>query len=432
MVLEQRLDHNFNLMTLIRFGWCLVLTSLATACGGNNAETSSPSTASAPPQWSVKVEPLDPPAGATSMGSQLTSSSRGVLVSWLEQADPNYALKFAERANGGAWSPATTVASSKDWFVSAADVPTVLRMKDGTLVANWYPAVDFRLEAYDIRLAYSKDEGKTWSTPLVPHHDKTRTQHGFVSMFEMPTGGLGLVWLDGRNQGKQPEDAEMALYFGSFDPSWKQTAEVAANTRVCECCTTSAVVTPDGVVAAFRDRSAKEIRDIHVTRLENGKWSDAQIVHADNWEIDACPVNGPALSARGRQLAAAWFTGKDDKGQAFAAFSDDAGRTWGNPIRLDDQASLGHVDIELLDDGSAVATWVEFADDRSQFRMRRVESSGAKSPAITINGNSRVSGYPRVARSGNELVFTWTEGSEGEGTQKVKGATARLPRASAP
>ncbi len=187
------------------------------------------------------------------------------------------------------------------------------------------------------------------------------------------------------------------------------------------------MVTPDGVVAAFRDRSAKEIRDIHVSRLENGKWTDAQVVHADNWEIDACPVNGPALSARGRQLAAAWFTGKDDKGQAYAAFSSDAGRTWGAPIRLDDETSLGHVEVEMLDDGSAIATWVEFADDRSQFRMRRVEPSGMKSAAITISGNSRVSGYPRVARSGNELVFAWTEGIEGEGALKVKGAIARLP-----
>jgi hypothetical protein len=360
------------------------------------------------------------------MAPQLTTSSRGVLVSWLEQADPEFVLKFTERS-GSAWAAAQKIASSKNWFVSAADVPSVLRMRDGTLVANWYPAVDFRLEAYDIRLAYSTDEGKTWSNPLVPHHDKTRTQHGFVSLFEMPTGGLGLVWLDGRNQGKQPEDAEMALYFGSFDTSWKQTAEVAANTRVCECCTTSAVVTPDGVVAAFRDRSAKEIRDIHVARLDSGKWTDAQIVHADNWEIDACPVNGPALSARDRALVAGWFTAKDDKGQALAAFSNDAGRTWGVPIRLDDEASLGHVDVEMLDDGSAVATWVEFADDRSQFRMRRIEPSGMWSPSITVNGNSRVSGYPRVARSGNELVFAWTEGSEGEGTQKVRGAVARLP-----
>jgi hypothetical protein len=379
----------------------------------------------------VKVEPLDVPAGASSMAPQLTASNRGVLVSWLEQADPEFVLKFAERANG-AWSAPQKIASDKNWFVSAADVPTVLRLSDGTLVANWYPAVDFRLEAYDIRLSYSKDDGKTWARPLVPHHDKTRTQHGFVSLFEMPSGGLGLVWLDGRNQGKQPEDAEMAMYFASYDTAWKQTAEVSANARVCECCTTSAVVTPDGVVAAFRDRSPKEIRDIHVSRLENGKWTDAQVVHADNWEIDACPVNGPALSARGRQLAAAWFTGKDDKGQAYAAFSADAGRTWGAPIRLDDEMSLGHVEVEMLDDGSAIATWVEFADDRSQFRMRRVEPSGMKSAAITISGNSRVSGYPRVARSGNELVFAWTEGIEGEGALRVKGAIARVPRAIAP
>jgi hypothetical protein len=418
-------------MTLIHTARCLVIAAIATGCGSGNPETAAPTTSAAPPAWTVKVEPLDVPAGENSMAPQLTASNRGVLVSWLEQADPEYVLKFAERSSG-AWSPAQKIASDKNWFVSAADVPTVLRLSDGTLVANWYPAVDFRLEAYDIRLSYSKDEGKTWARPLIPHHDNTRTQHGFVSLFEMPAGGLGLVWLDGRNQGKQPEDAEMAMYFASYDTAWKQTAEVSANARVCECCTTSAVVTPDGVVAAFRDRSAKEIRDIYVSRLENGKWTDAQVVHADNWEIDACPVNGPALSARGRQLVAGWFTGKDDKGQAYAAFSTDAGRTWSAPIRLDDQTSLGHVDVEMLDDGSAVATWVEFADARSQFRMRRVEPSGMRSASITINGDGRVSGYPRVARSGNELVFAWTEGVEGEGALKVKGAIARVPRATAP
>lgn len=374
----------------------------------------------------MKLDPQYMSPGPNTSAPQLTTSGRGVIASWLEQADTSFNLKFAERSKG-TWSEQHTIASDRNWFVSAADVPSVMRMSNGTLVANWYPAVDFRLEAYDIRLSYSTDEGRTWAAPIVPHHDKTRTQHGFVSLFEMPAGGLGLVWLDGRNQGKQPEDAEMALYFASFDSSWKQTIEVSANERVCECCTTSAVVTPDGVVAAFRDRSPKEIRDIHVTRLENGQWTDAQVVHADNWEIDACPVNGPALSARGRQLAAAWFTGKDDKGQAFAAFSSDAGRTWGAPIRLDDQTSLGHVDVEMLDDGSAVATWVEFADSRSQFRLRRVETSGRRSASINISGESRVSGYPHVARSGNELVFVWTEGSEGEGMQRVRGAVARLP-----
>jgi hypothetical protein len=416
-------------MTPVHATACLLLASLAfggasIGCRGEpGTRTAAPA---ASPAWTVTLDPEYMSPGANTSAPQLTTSSRGVIASWLEQVDTSFNLKFSERSKG-MWSEPQIIASDKNWFVSAADVPTVMRMSNGTLVANWYPAVDFRLEAYDIRLAYSKDEGKTWSRPLVPHHDNTRTQHGFVSMFEMPSGGLGLVWLDGRNQGKQPEDAEMALFFGSFDAAWKQTAEAVANTRVCECCTTSAVVTPDGVVAAFRDRSPKEIRDIHVTRLENGKWTDAQVVHADNWEIDACPVNGPALSARGSQLVAAWFTAKDDKGQAFASFSRDAGRTWGMPIRLDDEASLGHVDVEMLDDGSAVATWVEFADKRSQFRMRRIEPSGMRSPSLTINGDTRVSGYPRVARSGNELVFAWTEGVEGEGAQKVRGAVATLP-----
>ncbi|HLG58272.1 MAG TPA: sialidase family protein [Vicinamibacterales bacterium] len=420
-------------MTIIQTTRCLLIAALSASCGGGGSQQVASTTAApAAPAWTVNIEPLEIPAGDKTSQPQLTVSNRGVLLSWLEQGETDFTLKFAERS-GTAWSAAQKVASGNDWFISSADVPSVIRMRDGTLVANWYPAVDFRVEAYDIRLTYSKDEGKAWARPIVPHHDKTRTQHGFVSMFEMPSGGLGLVWLDGRNQGKEPEDAEMALYFASFDTAWKQTAETSANTRVCECCTTSAVVTPDGVVAAFRDRSPKEVRDIHVSRLENGTWSDAQIVHADNWAIDACPVNGPALSARGRQLAAAWFTGKDDKGQAFAAFSPDAGRTWGAPIRLDDQSSLGHVDIELLDDGSAVATWVEFADGRSQFKTRRVESSGTRSGATNIApGPGRISGYPRVARSGDELIFAWTEGAEEEGAQKVRGAIARVPRATAP
>jgi hypothetical protein len=144
-------------------------------------------------------------------------------------------------------------------------------------------------------------------------------------------------------------------------------------------------------------------------------------------------VNGPALSASGRNLAAAWFTAKGDQGQAYAAFSTDAGRTWGTPIRLDDGKSLGHVDIEMLDGTSAVATWAEFADQRARFRMRRVEADGTRSAPVEIAGSGagHVSGYPRLARQGDELVFAWTESSsedEGAGTQQVKAAVARLPR----
>ena len=417
-------------MTRVLSAAAILVALFTVSCGRSTAPEEK--AASAPPgpvAWNVTVTPLDVPAGAKSVEPQLTASSRGVLLSWVEQSDKGAALKYVERTQG-AWSQPQIVATGNDWFLSYADMPTVLRLRDGTLVANWYIATNRLAEGYDILLAYSKDEGKTWSRPFKPHRDKTKTQHGFASMFEPPAGGLGLVWLDARDQENNttdPEGGVVSLYAASFDATWKQTGESLVNTRVCECCTTAAAATDEGVVTAFRDRSDKEIRNIAVSRLEGGKWTDASVVHDDNWEIDSCPINGPALSARGRDVAVAWFSAKDDKGRAFAAFSNDGGRTWGQPIQLEDQVSRGYVDIEMLEDGSAVATWVEFADGRSQFRMRRVQSSGARSAAVTIVNNAAgVTGYPRVARSGNELVMAWNEGS-GEESLRVKTAVARLP-----
>ena len=326
-----------------------------------------------------------------------------------------------------------TVASGTDWFVNWADVPSVIRLDDGTLAANWLQVTDARTEAYNLRLTYSKDDGKTWAPSFLPHNDGTKTQHGFASLFQMPNAGLGVIWLDGRDIELSKdlptfEGGEMAVRFASYDSGWKQTADSEVNPRVCECCPTTAVVTSDGVLTAFRGRDAKDIRDIHVSRLENGKWTAAAPVHVDNWEIFACPVNGAMLSANGRNVAAAWFTVKNEQGQSYAAFSNDAGRTWGTPIRLDERGSLGRVDIEMLDNGSAVATWIEFADQKSQIKLRLVDPSGARSPAVAVAAlsDSRASGYPRVARHDNELVLAWTE-STGEGAQTVKMATAQLP-----
>jgi len=398
----------------------LVLAACTPARDNSAEETSAaPAADAAAP---IALEPLALPAAGQTTYPQLTTSPQGVILSWMENETTAPTLNFAERTGAG-WSPARTVAASDNWFLSSADVPTVMRMSDGTLVATTYPAVDPAMEAYDLLLSYSRDDGKTWSRPISPHHDGTKTQHGFASLYEMPGGALGLVWLDGR--GKE----SMALFHGAFDNAWKQTAESAIDDRACECCQTAVAMTADGPLVAFRDRSPREIRDIYASLFTGGAWTQPRPVFVDNWRIEACPVNGPALSARERQVAAAWFTVKDDNAQTYAAFSQDAGRTLGTPIRLDDGTALGHVDIEMLDDGSAVATWVEFADERSQLRMRRIESSGARSAAVVVSDGTigRVSGYPRIARHGSDLILAWTESAGGEeGGQAVKGAIARM------
>jgi hypothetical protein len=385
--------------------------------------------AQTPQPWTLKVQPLELASQRGSNGAQVSVSKRGVLVSWLETDNDEPTLKFAERTANG-WTPPVKVASGEDWFITEADTPSVLRLSNGTLVADWMQSSSDEFEASNLRLSYSKDDGKTWSKTFLPHHDGTITQHAFATLFELANGNLGLVWLDGRLTVKDREHGPMTLRYGAYNAQWAQVSDRGIDARVCDCCTTSVAMTADGPIAVYRDRTDAEVRDIYVTRYENGAWTAGKPVHNDGWSIHACPVNGPAISASGRNVAVAWFVAKNDQGQAFAAFSNDAGRTWGQPIRLDDAASLGKVEIEMLDDGSAVAAWTEFANQRSQFRARRIEASGAKSAPVTIAGaagSGRVGGVPRMARSGGELVFAWVDTPENGGIGGVKTAAAALP-----
>jgi len=384
--------------------------------------------AQAPQPWNLSVQPVQLNAQRGSSGVQLTTSKKGVLVSWLDMDNDEPTLKFAERTTAG-WTQPVNVASGEDWFVTEADTPSVLRLSNGTLVADWMQSSSDEFEASNLRLSYSKDNGKTWSKSFLPHHDGTVTQHAFATLFELANGNLGLVWLDGRLTVKDREHGPMTLRYGAYNAQWAQVSDRAIDAKVCDCCTTSVATTADGPIAVYRNRTDDEIRDIYVTRYEKGAWTAGKSVHADGWVIQACPVNGPAISALGRNVAVAWFTAKNDQGQAWAALSSDAGRTWSQPIRLDDAASMGKVDIEMLDDGSAVAAWIEFANQRSTLRARRVEASGAKSAAVSIAGapgTGRVGGVPRMVRSGNELVFAWVDTPESGGLGGVKTAVALL------
>jgi hypothetical protein len=386
----------------------------------------------------ISPRPVATPAAANSAQPQLSVSRHGVLLSWIERTGDLATLKFSERTPSG-WTAARAIASGRDWFVNWADVPSALRLPSGAIVAHWLQKSGPSTYAYDVRLSHSTDDGQTWSPSYLPHADGTHTEHGFASLF--PIGdGFGLVWLDGRAmEGGEHGGGAMSVRFGQFDKNFKQVAETAVDSRVCECCPTAAAVTAEGVITAYRNRSDEEIRDNYVSRFVNGTWTMPTPVFNDNWKIAACPVNGPALAANGRTVAMTWFTAKDDQGQVYLAFSDDAGATFGNPIRIDDGGSLGRVDVELLPDGATLVTWIEFAEPpispkpqggggRAQFRARRIGRDGTRSAPVTISGiaGNRSSGYPRAAVANGEMVFAWTEAADG-GALQVRTAAARIP-----
>jgi len=368
---------------------------------------------------SIAVEPIASPSGANSSAPQLTVEGDRAILSWIERSGKQSALKFAERTATG-WSEVRTVVASDHLMVNSADVPSVRAMPDGTLAAHWMEENGPDPEAYDLRLAWSAD-GRAWSAPVAPNRDKTISQHGFASLFPTAGGGLGLVWLDGRTT--HGDEGDMQLRAAMYDGAHKQLSDTMIDARVCECCPTAVALAADGPVAAYRNRSAGEIRDIYVTRLAAGRWTMPVPVHRDNFKIEGCPVNGPAIAARGKDVVVAWFTAPNEMNRSYLAFSHDGGKTFGAPVRADDKESLGRVVVALEKSGSAIVGWVESAAQTPQFQIRRVQANGTRSAAVTV-ANQSGTRYPRMALVRDEVVLAWTE-SEQE-SSRVKTARARV------
>lgn len=54
-------------------------------------------------------------------------------------------------------------------------------------------------------------------------------------------------------------------------------------------------------------------------------------------------------------------------------------------FRIDDADAVGRVDVELFADGSAAVTWIEFANQRSEFHIRRGERNGSRSASLAVS-----------------------------------------------
>ena len=172
-------------------------------------------------------------------------------------------------------------------------MPEVIALPGGHWFAHWVESPGGDSDAEYIYVSSSTD-GAHWTMPLQAHHDRSPVQHGLASMIANPDGGGSIFWLEAL----KGEDAPVALKRTIVDASGKEVREEQIDGDVCGCCPTAVAKTSKGLLLAFRAHSKEDIRDIAVTRLENGKWSTPKIVNADGWEINACPTNAAAVPPR--------------------------------------------------------------------------------------------------------------------------------------
>lgn len=362
------------------------------------------------------LKEIQSPAAQGSSLPRLTSGpDDSVWMSWVESPHDSLSrLRFA-RYDKDHWSGPRTIAEGEGWFVNWADFPSVIVAANGRMLAHWLVRSASAPYAYDVVMAASNDGGDSWGQRFSPHDDGTPTEHGFVSLFDLGAD-FGAVWLDGRNTQANTADASGHGHGGmtlraariSYD------ARVSAGTEIdgltCDCCQTDAAVTETGPVVVYRDRTEDEIRDIYIVGYRDGEWTTPRRVADDDWQIAACPVNGPAIEAAGSRVVVAWFT--DSGGPVIrAAFSEDAGDTFSEPVEISRDRPLGRTGLALLEDGSAVISWLANSADGGEIRYRRVARSGRLGRSMTLAGtsNSRSSGFPQMAVANDSLIFAWTD-----------------------
>ena len=392
----------------------------------------------APPELAVRAE--SSPVAVQSLVPQLTPLSAGrTLLSWQRPlARGGYAFEMAVK-DGLQWSDVRTIAEGTKVSMFGSDLPAVATLADTKLLAYW-EVTEEGYNATTIETAISSDEGLSWVPASTPYEKALPGQHSFISWFGTTTG-IGLVWLDAsvrsqvhagmpeQDRHAQHDLGSVGLRYAALTAQGKVDAEQFVDPISCECCPTSAASTDRGPVVVYRDRQEPDgtlpadvrtfqptVRDIYIVRQEGGVWRKPQLVHKDNWVINACPDNGPAVDASANHVAVAWWTGSNNQPKVQLAFSSDSGDSFGSAFRIDSGNGEGQVTVALLPDGrSAVVGWLENGETWARY----VSDSGATSKPVVLGASPHHSRLPRwLANRDGSVTAAWT--SKNDGSPRVE------------
>lgn len=368
----------------------------------------------------VRLKPLVFEAGGKAAQPNVAALPReGFVVTWLQKKAGVEELWFAEFTANGIERQRGLIARGANWFANWADFPALVVLDNGDWVTFWLEQSAGLPYAYDIKLTRSQDRGRHWSKPIVPHTDGTLTQHGFVSLLPDGADRVLVTWLDGRRAAESAtlggghdhdeEAAPMTLRTVVLDRAGHRQGEHLLDDSTCSCCQTDAVRWVGRSLVAYRDRSGDEIRDIAVTaRGVDGLWSKPRILHPDNWRIEGCPVNGPALAVNRNHLLAIWPTLRDD--QMIVRYQV---REWDQPAvtRVLDTGERvqGRVDAIAWREGFLVS-WLGGQQSDAGPRIGLVDKAGQLTAAMPIatTDAARSSGFLRMASVGDRALLAFT------------------------
>ena len=364
------------------------------------------------------------PAKTLELGTAAAVDPQGTI--WTVQKETEGTAQFLtlqKSGDGGAsWSAPTRILSQPEPISAEGENrPKLAFGGKGELYVS-YTRPLAKPYTGEIRFVRSLDGGRSFAPPVTVHANRDLITHRFDAMIVDRDGRIYVAWIDKRDveaaRARKQDYAGAAIYYAVSDDhgaSFRGDFKLADHS--CECCRIAIALAPDGkVMALWRHVFEPNVRDHAIGQLTpDGVTTAPRRVTFDDWRIDACPHQGPALAigADGTRYQA-WFTVKGEEGGLYYAQAA-AGAPMGNPARLGaDQAD--HAAI-AVDGKTVVLAWRQFDGKATAIRARISLDGGASWHERELARTAQASDHPQLLKARTGMVLVWR--TQGEGVNIV-------------
>lgn len=259
-----------------------------------------------------------------------------------------------------------------------------------------------------LMFARSLDGGERFEPPRQLNDDQVEAGHAFPAMALAEDGSLVLAWLDGRDRHEQDGVTGSSIYAtrssdggASFTPNrrWVQ--------GVCQCCRLAlALDQQQQPHLVWRHIFEEQIRDHAIGRLgEDGSFHQERLAF-DQWRIEGCPHQGPALAIDGQgRRHAVWFTFRDNRGELRYARHEAFGSL--PPSRLLDERNGMHPTL-LIHDHSLHIAWIRGGEQGTKLILQRSPDLGEHFKDHFVRVQSKgFADHPKLLAHGEQVYLAW-------------------------
>ena len=296
--------------------------------------------------------------------------------------------------------------------------PKIFVMPEGKIFVSYTQSLEKPFSG-NVRFSRSRNGGKTFSAPVTINDNQEVIGHRFDSMVVTPQGKIYVIWIDKRDAATAKRNGQKfeggSIYYGLYDEKTDRfTSNIKIAEHSCECCRLATALDDDDVpVVVWRQIFGKSTRDHALMHLD-GK---SPLIRAsyDNWEINACPHQGPSLSiSQDGRYHLVWFSGSPSHDGLFYEYSDDKGNHFSAPFHFgNDNAQASHPYV--LSSGRQVyVVWKEFDGEKTVI-MGMTSSNGGNgwsSPRV-LASTKGASDHPLLVADKLGAYLSWNTQDQG-------------------